>query len=222
MAEEFLRSMGRLTVFVICAQMLVYFRPKQVYEKYLRLLMNLLILLQFLLPVGNFLRGGTAQDLQARYEAFQDRLEEYMEGTAWRTYENWGMGESENMAGEETWGENSGAEGLWEEGAGLLREGETSQEGQAFLEGQGEKSQEEGKDFLKEGGTDQGEGGTSGEKEKELRKEGEDLWEEEGPQEEAPEDNNAAGQNRPEVSGGIEAVERVEIPAVELGGNDER
>lgn len=189
MAEEFLKSMGRLTVFVICAQMLVYFRPKQVYEKYLRLLMNLLILLQFLLPVGNFLRGGTAQDLQARYEAFQDRLGEYMEGTAWRTYESWGREESENMTGEETWGEASGAEGLWEEG----------------------------KVFLEEGGTDQGEGGTSGEREEGLRKEGEVLWEEEVPQEEAP-----GGQNRPEVSCGIESVERVEIPAVELGGRDER
>lgn len=194
MAEEFLKAMGRLTVFVICAQMLVYFRPKQVYEKYLRLLMNLLILLQFLLPVGNFLRGGTAQDLQARYEDFQDRLEEYMEGTARRTYESWETGENENLAGEETWGGDSGAEGLWEEG----------------------------KDFLENGVTDQGKGGTSNEREEGLRKEGEVLWEEEVPQEEAPGENNAAGQNGPGVSGGIEAVERVEIPAVELGGNDER
>ncbi len=216
MAEEFLKAMGRLTVFVICAQMLVYFRPKQVYEKYLRLLMNLLILLQLLLPVGNFLRGGTAQDLQARYEDFQDRLEEYMEGTARRAYESWGTGENENLAGEEIWGGDSGAEGLWEEGVGLLREGETSQEGQ------GEKLQEEGVGFFEEGGTDQGEGGTSGEREEGLRKEGEVLWEEEVPQEEVPGENNAAGQNGPGVSGGIEAVERVEIPAVELGGNDER
>ncbi len=194
MAEEFLKAMGRLTVFVICAQMLVYFRPKQVYEKYLRLLMNLLILLQLLLPVGNFLRGGTAKDLQARYEDFQDRLEEYMEGTARRAYESWGTEENENMAGEEIWGGDSGAEGLWEEG----------------------------RDFLEEGGTDQGEGGTSGEREEGLRKEGEVLWEEEVPQEEAPGENNATGQNGPGVSGGIESVERVEIPAVELGGKDER
>lgn len=93
MAGEFLESLGKLTVFVICAQMLVYFRPKRVYEKYLRLLMNLLILMQLLLPIGNFLRGGTELDLRAQYEAFQRRVEEYMEGTALRTYDRWGTEE---------------------------------------------------------------------------------------------------------------------------------
>ena len=90
MAGDFLEAIGKLTVFVICAQILVYFRPKQVYEKYMRLLMNLLILLQLMLPIGNLLRGGSELDLRAKYESFQSRLEEYMEGTAWRVYDGWG------------------------------------------------------------------------------------------------------------------------------------
>ena len=43
----------RIGVFLICARILVHFRPNASYEKYLKLLTSLMILSQFLLPFGN-------------------------------------------------------------------------------------------------------------------------------------------------------------------------
>lgn len=57
MFEALTRDLGRLAVFMICAQMIVCFRPRESYEKYLRLLMSALILLQFLTPVKRILTG---------------------------------------------------------------------------------------------------------------------------------------------------------------------
>ena len=57
MFEALTRDLGRLAIFMICAQMIVLFRPRESYEKYLRLLMSALILLQFLTPVKRILTG---------------------------------------------------------------------------------------------------------------------------------------------------------------------
>lgn len=179
MAGDFLEAIGKLTVFVICAQILVYFRPKQVYEKYMRLLMNLLILLQLMLPIGNLLRGGSELDLRAKYESFQRRMEEYMEGTAWRVYDGWG---AEEIAIPE---KNS-----WEEGEDLWYEGETWE--------------------------NQGIGGNQG------SRENRNNWDNMESREGIQGDFTEAEQD---IAGSLEdfgVIERVEIPAVELGGKDER
>lgn len=135
MAGDFLEAIGKLTVFVICAQILVYFRPKQVYEKYMRLLMNLLILLQLMLPIGNILRGGSELDLRARYESFQSRLEEYMEGTAWRVYDGWGAEESRiPEKDQDLWYEGESREGIPEDFIGAEQDVAESPEGPGMIE----------------------------------------------------------------------------------------
>lgn len=89
MLREFSESMVKLTVFVICAQTIIHFRPKETYEKYLKLLMNLLILSLLILPVKNLLQGGEGRSLDEEYKLFQKRMEEYMEGAAWKEYDRW-------------------------------------------------------------------------------------------------------------------------------------
>ena len=76
--RELLRDLERLTVFMICAQMIVYFRPKKSYEKYLRLLMSFLILLEFLKPVQKLFLGET-RELRLQWETFQEELQEELE-----------------------------------------------------------------------------------------------------------------------------------------------
>ena len=67
MIRELLKELGSLTIFMTCAQLLVYFRPKESYEKYLKLLMSALILLQFLTPIQRFFTGkGLELDLYWR------------------------------------------------------------------------------------------------------------------------------------------------------------
>ena len=63
MFQTLVRDFGRLAVFMICARMIVLFRPRESYEKYLRLLMSARILLQFLTPVKRIL-SGEALDLR--------------------------------------------------------------------------------------------------------------------------------------------------------------
>ena len=67
MLDGFVRDLGRLTVFVICAQLILYFQPRECYEKYLKLLVHLIILLQFLGPVKALLTGG---ELPWKWEDF--------------------------------------------------------------------------------------------------------------------------------------------------------
>ena len=186
MAGDFLEAIGKLTVFVICAQILVYFRPKQVYEKYMKLLMNLLILLQLMLPIGNLLRGGSELDLRAKYESFQSRLEEYMEGTAWRVYDGLVTEESripeKDLLGEDLWyeGESRGNQGT-----------EGNQQNQ----------------------------GTGGNQEKQADR---NNWDNMESREGIPGDFIEAEQDVAESPEDLGMIERVEIPAVELGGKDER
>lgn len=60
MIRELLKELGGLTIFMTCAQLLVYFRPKESYEKYLKLLMSALILLQFLTPIQRLFTGRSS------------------------------------------------------------------------------------------------------------------------------------------------------------------
>lgn len=80
--HQLLENLVKLSVFIVCAQMLVHFRPGQAYEKYLKLIMNLLIVLQILLPLRLLLRGDGQQEIQAMTKEFLIRMENYMKDTA--------------------------------------------------------------------------------------------------------------------------------------------
>ena len=63
-----IRSMG---IFLICAQMLIHFRPKSSYVKYLRLLFSLILLAQFIEPIGRIagiLEKGQIQNMMQKME----------------------------------------------------------------------------------------------------------------------------------------------------------
>lgn len=64
---------------MICAQALVHFRPKEVYEKYLKLLVSVMVLIQLFLPIGSLLLGGGRQDTARQLEAFGRELEQEFE-----------------------------------------------------------------------------------------------------------------------------------------------
>lgn len=52
----------RIGAFVLCAQMLVHFRPKPVYEKYFRLVVSAMLLAQLLQPFLDLWGGGERLD----------------------------------------------------------------------------------------------------------------------------------------------------------------
>lgn len=50
------RVIGQAGIFLICAQTVVHFRPKESYDKYLKLLLSVMLLLQLLQPGSDHVR----------------------------------------------------------------------------------------------------------------------------------------------------------------------
>ena len=77
-----LQTICRIGIFMICAQAIIHFRPRETYEKYLKLLVSVMILIQLFLPVGSFLLGGNMEQTLERLELFRTQLEQEMEAAA--------------------------------------------------------------------------------------------------------------------------------------------
>lgn len=76
------QTICRVGIFMICAQAVIHFRPRESYEKYLKLLVSIMVLIQLFLPVGSFLLGGSAEEMLAGLEEFRGALEQEMETAA--------------------------------------------------------------------------------------------------------------------------------------------
>lgn len=73
------QAICRIGIFMICAQALIHFRPKESYEKYLKLLVSAMVLTQMLLPVGSLLLGKGGQGAADMLGDIQEQLEQAME-----------------------------------------------------------------------------------------------------------------------------------------------
>lgn len=69
----------RLAVFILCGQLFILLRPKEGYEKYFKLMINLMILLQFLLPVITFLSKETDVEMREKVQVFLSGFESNVE-----------------------------------------------------------------------------------------------------------------------------------------------
>lgn len=74
MKNGIFQAICRMGIFMICAQAILHFRPNESYEKYLKLLVSIMVLIQLFLPVGNFLLGGGKQDTARLLEQFKSDL----------------------------------------------------------------------------------------------------------------------------------------------------
>jgi len=59
-----LKELGKIAVFIICAQTLMHFRAKESYEKYIKLLISMMLLLLLLKPFFSTL-SGAGEDMVA-------------------------------------------------------------------------------------------------------------------------------------------------------------
>ena len=78
MFSNLFQTICRIGIFMICAQAIVHFRPEEAYEKYLKLLVGSMILIQLFLPVGRLLFRGEGQELVLKSEEFMEELEAQM------------------------------------------------------------------------------------------------------------------------------------------------
>ncbi len=79
MYSYLMNTVCRTGIFIICAQVLVHLRPKGSYEKYLKMLMSAMILMQLFLPVSTLFTGEGERSLAARMEWFEEQLRQSME-----------------------------------------------------------------------------------------------------------------------------------------------
>lgn len=72
------QTICRIGIFMICAQTVIHFRPQESYEKYLKLLVSAMVLIQIFLPVSRLLFHGNSEDLEAKSREFLEGLEAEM------------------------------------------------------------------------------------------------------------------------------------------------
>lgn len=72
------QAICRVGIFMICAQAIVHFRPNESYEKYLKLLMSIMVLMQLFVPIGSFFFGGGGVNATEFMEQFEKELADGM------------------------------------------------------------------------------------------------------------------------------------------------
>ena len=75
------QAICRMGIFIICAQAVIHFRPKEAYEKYLKLLVGVMVLIQLLLPVGGLFLGKGADGAEALGELWRELEQEMREAS---------------------------------------------------------------------------------------------------------------------------------------------
>lgn len=76
MHSGFFNSICRVGIFMICAQTIVHFRPNGSYEKYIKLLVSVMILIQILKPVMGIFGESSSRDFETRIAWFDEQLQE--------------------------------------------------------------------------------------------------------------------------------------------------
>lgn len=188
-------------IFMICAQAVVHFRPKESYEKYLKLLVSVIVLIQVFLPIGSFLLGEGRQNAAKALEQFGRELEQSLEDAA---------GDAaaadellEQMTLEEVMRRLEEQEG---EGAQALPEGmQGGSQGQQDIQ-----KDSQGRSFPVEDSLPEGvQGGSQGQQDTQKDSQGSDFPGEDGVPEEGAQGGNPGQQE--EQAGGAGADRRIEI-----------
>ena len=75
MLNSFFQAICRVGIFMICAQALLHFRAQETYEKYLKMLVSIMILIQLFIPVGVFFMGGKGDETAVALRQFKQDME---------------------------------------------------------------------------------------------------------------------------------------------------
>ena len=81
-----METISKTGIFIICAQVLIHFRPKAAYDKYLKMLVSAIILIQLFIPVSELFAGVGEPSLAERVAWFEAELANCMDDAS-RSYE---------------------------------------------------------------------------------------------------------------------------------------
>lgn len=78
----FFQAICKMGIFMICAQTIVHFRPKESYEKYCKLLVGMMVLLLLMIPLTGFLLGEDSRLSVSVVEEYQRIFDGTLPGAA--------------------------------------------------------------------------------------------------------------------------------------------
>ena len=73
---------GQVGIFLICAQTLIHFRPRESYEKYLKLLLSVMLLIQLFQPLLTVLGGDEIAGTNVQAVEFAEEIRTVLEQAA--------------------------------------------------------------------------------------------------------------------------------------------
>lgn len=76
MGEYLLNTIKQLAIFMLCGQMVLQFKPTEKYGKYLRFLLEIMVLASFLLPVMSFFREEVRDSFYEDLNLYSAELKE--------------------------------------------------------------------------------------------------------------------------------------------------
>jgi len=76
---DFFQTVKQIGIFIICAQVIMHFKPSAKYEKYLKLLISVMVLVQVLMPLVNIVSGKNEDFLWTKIEQIQAEIDKNME-----------------------------------------------------------------------------------------------------------------------------------------------
>ena len=76
--ELFMKSIIQMGIFMICAQVLIHFRPNGSYEKYMKILVSIMLLIQVMHPVVSLATGGKSNLIENAVR-FEEQMQSGME-----------------------------------------------------------------------------------------------------------------------------------------------
>lgn len=79
MAESLLEFMKRIAVFMIIAQTILHFRPNKSYEKYLKMLIGIMMLAIFIVPITQLFRRDSMKEYERLLEGYEKNIDKMYE-----------------------------------------------------------------------------------------------------------------------------------------------
>lgn len=77
--EGLLSKIGQIAIFMICARTLMHFRARESYEKYLKLLVSLMLLVLLVEPLMDIFGKGEKGDFLQRIQIYSYQLQDILE-----------------------------------------------------------------------------------------------------------------------------------------------
>lgn len=76
--SSFLKEIGQVAIFLICAQTLLHFRANDSYEKYIKLLLSMMLMLLLAEPFLNLLSMENGMGFMNKIQGYEQKLETIM------------------------------------------------------------------------------------------------------------------------------------------------